>query len=127
LPIVDIIVCGHSECGAMDAMMRGRSQIESVALKNWLRHADGSLRQLEQQAPQDSKLPRHNQLSQQNVLSQIEHLKTYPLVRERQSEGRLKLHGWWFDIKEADVYEYSADENRFQVIDDDYARQLLTK
>src|SRR3954464_1650803 len=47
LPIRDIIVCGHSECGAMQAMVQGRPELGSHALKNWLRHADSSLRRLE--------------------------------------------------------------------------------
>ena len=61
------------------------------------------------------------------ALKQIEHLKTYPLVRERMEAGRLRLHGWWFDIKEADVYEYDAGERGFRLIDEEYARILLER
>ena len=59
------------------------------------------------------------------MLEQLEHLKTYPLVQERLKEGRLRLHGWWFDIKEADVYEYDPTEGRFHLIDEPYAHKLL--
>ncbi len=125
LPISDVIVCGHSECGAMQALLRGRSQIASQALKNWLRHGEESLKQLGAAPNAHSELAPHNQLSQSNVLQQIEHLKTYPIVSRGLQEGRLRLHGWWFDIKEADVYAYSAQEGRFRLIDEPYARVLL--
>lgn len=127
LPIVDIIVCGHSECGAMGALLRGRAELPSEFLKHWLRHGDASLRRLDSAAPRDAHFERHNQLSQLNVLEQIEHLKTYPIVRERLEAGRLQLHGWWFDIKEADVYAYAGEESRFRLIDEDYAGKLLAR
>lgn len=127
LPITDIIVCGHSECGAMMALSRGRTRLDSVPLKNWLRHGEASLKRLAAAPSADGHLERHNRLSRANVLEQMEHLKTYSTVRERMQAGRLRLHGWWFDIKEADVYEYDAGDERFHLIDDDYARVLLDR
>ena len=126
LPITDVIVCGHSECGAMIALARGREQLDSPFLKSWLRHGQASLRRLDS-IPSDAHLDRHNRLSRANVLEQIEHLKTYPIVREKMQAGRLRLHGWWFDIKEADVYEYDAGEGGFRLIDEEYARILLER
>jgi carbonic anhydrase len=127
LPIADIIVCGHSECGAMMALARGRDHLELPYLKGWLQHGEGSLRRLDPVLPGDAHLERHNRLSRVNVLEQLEHLKTYPAVRERMQAGRLRLHAWWFDIKEADVYEYGAEEGGFRLIDEDYARILLQR
>jgi carbonic anhydrase len=127
LPITDVIVCGHSECGAMDALLRGRDKLASPFLKSWLRHADASLQRLDSEMLREAHIERHNRLSQLNVLEQIEHLKTYPLVRERMQAGRLLLHGWWFDIREADVYAYGADEVGFRLIDEDYARVMLAR
>ena len=127
LPITEIIVCGHSECGAIGALAGGRVQIDAPAIRSWLRHGEGSLRQLESGSPLGAHLERHNQLSQLNVLEQLENLRTYPVVRARLQEGRLRLHGWWFDIKEADVYEYEPGEGRFHLIDETYARTLLNR
>lgn len=127
LPITDIIVCGHSECGAMMALTRGRAQLDSAPLKNWLRHGESSLKRLDATASADRHLDPHNRLSRANVLEQIEHLKTYPAVRERMQAGRLLLHGWWFDIKEADVYEYDTGDATFRLIDEAYARVLLDR
>lgn len=127
LPVTEIIVCGHSECGAMDSLASARAQAQVPAIQRWLRHGEGSLRQLEAGNRLGAHLERHNRLSQLNVLEQLEHLKTYPIVRERLNEGRLQLHGWWFDIKEADVYEYEDGEGCFRLIDESFAGVLLSR
>jgi carbonic anhydrase len=127
LPVTEIIVCGHSDCGAMGALAHGRTPDDAPALRCWLRHGHGSLDKLESGAKLGSGLERHNQLSQINVLEQLEHLKTYPLVQERLASRKLRLHGWYFDIKGADVYEYEPSEERFHLIDETYAITLLNR
>lgn len=127
LPITEIIVCGHSECGAIGALAQGSTPENTLALSCWLRHGQGSLRKLEAGVKLGNHLERHNQLSQINVLEQLEHLKTYPVVRERLTRRQLRLHGWYFDIKGADVYEYEPSEERFHLIDEAYAVTLLNR
>ncbi len=127
LPITEVIVCGHSECGAIGALSQGQTREDAPAFSCWLRHGEGSLRQLQAGASLGNHLERHNQLSQLNVLEQLEHLKTYPVVRERLARGQLRLHGWYFDIKEANVYEYEPSEARFHLIDEVYAVKLLNR
>src|SRR5688572_29022646 len=105
LRVNDIIVCGHSECGAMRALLEGAENALTPHLTAWLRHADGALRQIREGVQTESSLAVHNQLSQLNVLLQLEHLRSYPLVRERLQAGRLRLHAWWFDIAQAEVLE----------------------
>jgi len=126
LPITEVIVCGHSECGAIGALSKGEPT-GAPAIDCWLHNGAGSLRQLESGASLGSHLERHNQLSQLNVLEQLEHLKTYPVVQERVASGQLRLHGWYFDIKEANVYEYEPSEGRFHLIDESYATTLLNR
>jgi carbonic anhydrase len=127
LPITEIVVCGHSECGAIGALSRGETLGEARALSCWLRHGGGSLKKLEAGTKLGSHLERHNQLSQINVLEQLEHLKTYPVVQERLAGRKLRLHGWYFDIKGAEVYEYEPSEERFHLIDETYAVTLLNR
>ena len=89
LAVTDIIICGHSECGAMHALLNGRHPVEPFHLRSWLRHGEAALESLEKNAGPDPTLARHNQLSQLNVLSQIDHLRTHPCVRQRVQAGRL--------------------------------------
>jgi carbonic anhydrase len=127
LPIRDVIVCGHSHCGAMCTVSGMPIGESSAALRGWLGHAESSLARLDSEGPLDDSLPRHDQLSQLNVLEQIEHLKTYPAVMERLQEGKLQLHGWWFDIGRADVHAYDPNEKRFRLIDTSYAESLMKR
>jgi carbonic anhydrase len=125
LQVPDIIVCGHSECGAMQALLQGRDAIEAVYVRSWLLHGEVSLAELDKHPGPDPTLARHNQLSQLNVLAQLEHLKSYPIVQERIAAGRLRLHGWWFELSKADVYAYEQEQGRFVVIDPMHAERLL--
>jgi carbonic anhydrase len=125
LNVSDIIVCGHSECGAMRALVDDRRKLEQPNLKSWLRHGDEALSRLRTGISLDSELTEHNQLSQLNVLLQMEHIKSYPIVQKRMAEGKLGVHGWWFDIAKADVYAYEPSRNRFILIDEEEANRLL--
>jgi carbonic anhydrase len=72
-------------------------------------------------------LPSHNRVSQYNVLHQLKHLRTYPVVRQQVDAGRLRLHGWWFDIAQAEVLAYDEEQKKFIIIDDAEAERLYTR
>lgn len=127
LNVRDIIVCGHSECGAMRGLINDRRTIESPNLRSWLRHGEPALEHLHGGSSLDSGLPPHNQLSQLNVLLQMEHVKSYPAVTRRIAEGTLAVHGLWFDIAHADVYAYEETFNRFVLIDEEEAERLINR
>lgn len=127
LNVRDIIVCGHSECGAMRMLWEDQKNVLAPHLHAWLRHAEGALREVREGALPSGKLAPHNYLSQVNVLRQMDHLRTYPIVRERLQAGRLRLHAWWFDIAEAEVLSYDERERRFVVIDEVEAERILAR
>lgn len=127
LGVKDIIVCGHSECGAMQALLAGQVPDGSPHLKAWLRHGEDSLAKERSGKAPDPSLAPHNRLSQINCLCQLDHLLTYPAVREAVNSGRLRLHAWWFDITHADVYAYDDSLKRYILIDEKSAETLLKK
>ncbi|OFZ13598.1 MAG: carbonic anhydrase [Bdellovibrionales bacterium RBG_16_40_8] len=127
LRVSDIIVCGHSECGAMRALINSREEVTSPNLKNWLRHGDSALTRLKSGFVLDESIPAHNQLSQLNVLLQIEHVKSYPTVAKRIEEKTLAIHGWWFDVANADVYAYEEIMNKFILIDEEGAEKIISR
>jgi carbonic anhydrase len=127
LNISNIIVCGHSECGAMRALQCSRENISMPNLRSWLRHGDIAVERLKAGTVLDLALAQHNQLSQLNVLLQMEHVKTYPAVKKRIDEGKLAVHGLWFDIAQADVYAYEELMNRFILIDEEEAERLYLR
>ena len=124
LSVKNIIVCGHSECGAMNALIRGRRLVKLPNLRSWLRHGELALDFLKQGQAPDRTLTESNQLSQLNTLLQIENIKSYPLVQKRIEDGTLAVHAWWFDIAKADVYAYLEPENKFFIIDESQAARV---
>lgn len=122
LKVTEIIVCGHSECGAMHALINGRENVAPPHLKAWLRHGEPALSLID---TNKSDLSPVNKLSQLNVLQQIEHLKSYPIVRDRLAQGTLKLHGWWFELAGATVYFFDEKAGKFVIIDEVSADKIL--
>ena len=127
LNVSHIIICGHSECGAMQALTAGRENLQDPNLRAWLRHGEESLAYVGREHSIGKNLENHNQLSQLNVLKQMEHIKTYPIVRERLESGKLMIHGWWFDLKRADVFAYEESFNDFVLFDDAQAFRIMAR
>lgn len=125
LNVEHIIICGHSECGAMDALMNGREKIKSPNLKEWLRHGEDSLLALESNSNFAKGLPQHNRLSQLNVLQQIQHIQTYPIVQERIKSGKLRVHGWWFELAQAKVHFFDPKSMIFQEITEERINEVF--
>lgn len=118
-PIADIVVCGHSDCGAMKALASAEGSA-GPALRRWLTVGRASLERLEEGGD-------HNSLSKANVLQQLDHLRTYPIVAEAEKTGKLRLNAWWFDIGTADVYAYETAWGRWTLIDESEAKRLLAR
>jgi len=123
LRVRDVIICGHSECGAMRSLCESNPPAEAPNLSSWLRHAQTALDRLTTPSPwlQDPRLAQlapHDIVSQLNVLAQIEHLRTYPAVKEMEQAGTLAIHGWWFDIAGADVYAFDERRRCFVLLDE---------
>ncbi len=114
LDVVDVVVCGHSSCGAMKAMLEGARPPHAHNLDRWLEHAQPSLDRLVQTPDFAPDLPRVDRLSQLHVLQQVEHLRSYPPIAERVANGTLKLHAWWFDLAQAEVQGFDAEAGRFR-------------
>lgn len=127
LKISDIIVCGHSECGAMLAILNGLEDSHYSSLKAWLRYGEKALTKLRSGVIINSELTPHNQLSQINVLQQMEHIKSYPFIKDRLSKNKLRIHGWWFDIAQADVYSYEPEISKFALIDEEYSKIIIER
>jgi carbonic anhydrase len=127
LKVHSIVVCGHSECGAMKAALAGTPLPNTPNLAKWLHHSASSVFRLDQEGPLDPRFNRCDQLSQLNVLVQLEHLATYPIVRERIADKSLHMFGWWFDIAKGDMYNYQRETRRFEIIDRTAAERLISK
>ncbi len=127
LKVSDIIVCGHSECGAMIALSQGVDTLCCPHVETWLKYGEESLQKVREGLIINPGLSEHNQISQVNVLQQLEHIKSYPFIKERIEKNELRIHGWWFDIAQADVYCYEEELKQFVLIDEKEAAQILER
>ncbi|MBZ4407307.1 carbonic anhydrase [Myxococcus sp. XM-1-1-1] len=113
LEVQDVVICGHSSCGAMKALLAGGQVPGAPNLSAWLSHGNESLKTFKAGSKLGEDLPDYDRLSQLNVLQQLEHVASYPLVKERVAAGKLRLHGWWFDIANAQVHVWRPAHGRF--------------
>jgi carbonic anhydrase len=127
LNVANIVVCGHSECGAMKAVVANDVRPETPNLTKWLHHAHPAAFRLAQEGALDVTLRPHDQLSQFNVLVQLEHLMSYPIVRGKVIAGALRLSGWWFDVASGSMYAYDNERRLFEIIDRQPAERLIAR
>ncbi len=125
LKVANIVVCGHSECGAMKAVLSGTSKGKTPNLDKWLHNASTAVVRLEHEGALNASLKLHDQLSQLNVLVQLEHLMSYPVVRDQVAVKALQLSGWWLDIASGSMYAYGRGSRSFEIIDRHTADRLV--
>jgi carbonic anhydrase len=102
----------------MQMLVNGMKNIQCCPhLASWLQVGLESLSRVRSGFILDPRLSEHNQVSQVNVLQQMEHVASYPFVRKRVERKELQIHGWWFDIAHADVYAYEKSLHQFVLIE----------
>jgi carbonic anhydrase len=118
LRVRDVIVCGHSDCGAMKALYKERSHYDGATphIGQWLRHGDRTMAVVTANYPELSREERLEITSEENVLVQIENLRTYPAVAKAAKEGRLHLHAWFFEIRTGQVFAYSPEREQYELV-----------
>ncbi len=113
LGVRDVIVCGHSHCGAMQGLIDPTSVAELPAVRRWLSHADATRRVLMDNYSHLSGEALETVAVQENVLAQIENLRTHPCVATAVAKGALHLHGWVYKIETGEVFTYESASEQF--------------
>ena len=113
LGVKHVIVCGHSGCGAIKSLLDPNDDHLVPNVTEWLRYAEAARRVAaslqERQWTENLLLT----ATQQNVLAQLNNLRTYPEIAARLSSQKLALHGWYYDIGSGRIDEYDAQSNTF--------------
>ncbi|GAB2973265.1 bifunctional SulP family inorganic anion transporter/carbonic anhydrase [Amycolatopsis acidiphila] len=115
LKVREIVVCGHSSCGAMKALLEGAPD-DAPALRSWLRHAEPSVARARANAPLAvaGEMPAGaDQLALHNVLEQLARLREYPAIARAEARGDVELCGMYFDVGAARVHLYDAGTGSF--------------
>jgi len=113
LGVRDIIVCGHSHCGAMNGLLNIDSLGELPAVRQWLSHAEATRRIAKENYEHLSGGALLTATIEENVLVQLENLRTHPTVAAALSRGKLSLHGWVYKIETGEVFAYDPEQEQF--------------
>jgi carbonic anhydrase len=112
LGVRDLVVCGHSSCGGMQAVLNGK--ITDPYLERWLEAAQSALHAWRVSGPMDPSVSEVDQLSQWSTRLQLEHLRQYPSVRRHLEAGTVRMHAFWFDIADGRMLAYDESQRRYR-------------
>ena len=116
LGIREIIVCGHSQCGAIQALLDGRQMAHLPYVKDWCGHAEATRRIVEQRNQGLTNAELAVAAAKENVLVQMNHIDTHPCVAARLVTDELKIHGWYYDIGAGEILQYDAERHSWEPI-----------
>lgn len=117
LGVHHIIVCGHSDCGAMRAVLNPATLEKMPTVKAWLRHAEVAKTVVHDNCNCASEAESMQVLTEENVIAQLQHLRTHPSVASRMASGQLFIHGWIYSIETSEIRAYDAERDCFLPLD----------
>jgi carbonic anhydrase len=117
LKVQHVVICGHSDCGAMKGLLHPESLEKMPTVKSWLRNAQAALsvaNSLAEHGEKPNELMRR--LTEENVLLQLQHLRTHPSVAGAMARKELTISGWMYDIGTGEVRISEDGERRFEAV-----------
>jgi len=123
LNVGHIVVCGHTHCGAMSGALDPESIAELPHVRDWLQHSRAAV-EIVRERHGAIRAEHIREVIEQNVLVQLQHLRTHPVVAARLAAGRLELHGWVYEIETGDVYCHDESTGTFRALADRYPALL---
>lgn len=116
LEVPHVIICGHTQCGAMDAILNPATMETLPFVKKWLEQTEQVRATIEANYADLSAEARLTAAVAENVLGQIENLREYPFVARRLEAGELHVSGWVFDVGTGEVFDYDPAEGDFKAV-----------
>ena len=117
LGVRDIVVCGHSDCGAMTAVANCQCLDHMPAVAHWLRYADAA-KAINEAEEHSSTQSRVDGMVHQNVIAQLGNLRTHPCVALALAKGNITLHGWVYDIESGCIEAFDSKCGKFISLSD---------
>lgn len=124
LNVPHIVICGHTQCGAMKGAMNLDALTELPHVKEWLGYSRAAVDITKELGKGLDDHKRNLLLLEQNVILQMAHLRTHPSVAVRLARGDLTIHGWVYDIADGEVYAWDEADDRFEPVSQRYAAEV---
>lgn len=125
LKIPNIVICGHTECGAMKGAMNRAALTSLPHVREWLGYTQGAVDIVEAIGGDLEPEAKMKMLLEQNVILQLQHLKTHPTVAVALAQNAVTLHGWVYDIKTGEVSAYDEANKTWISVEEHYAGELI--
>jgi carbonic anhydrase len=116
LEVKQVVICGHSDCGAMKGLLNPDQVAALPTVRRWLRNAEAALSVAQALHGAEEAPPLLDLLIQQNVLLQLSHLKTHPSIAGALAKGKVEVSGWVYDIGHGTVSIYDEETKRFEPV-----------
>ena len=114
LGVRDIVICGHSRCGAINALLHPEQARNLPLVTAWLNHAETTRRIVTENYGEATGDELLEIAVQEHVLVQIENIQTHPAVAVKLQRGELTLHGWVYHLESGEILAYSGDDRCFE-------------
>lgn len=124
LKVPHIVICGHTECGAMKGAMDIDGLTGLPHVRQWLGYSKAAVDVVDRLGKDKTDAERMTMLLEQNVMLQLQHIRTHPSVAARLASGEVTLHGWVYDIKTGAVSALDEAGNRFVPVSERYASEV---
>lgn len=121
LEVRHVVICGHSDCGAMRAVMNPERVKHLPTVAAWLNHGEVARQVVAEKHHDIDDAAKLDALIKENIVAQLQHLRTHPSVAARLATGRLEIHGWHYYIETARVEIYDAEHDGFVELCEEYA------
>lgn len=120
LEVTNIIICGHTDCGAMKGALSLEGLVDLPHVHDWLDHSRAAVDIVRAQSPKDELTA----VTEQNVLLQLQHLRTHPAIASRIATGKISLHAWVYSIEDGGVSCYDDAQEKYVPFQERYAELI---
>jgi len=117
LNVENIVICGHSNCGACNTIYQDENNLKDMPhVQKWLSIIKPVKERVEKQIPNANIYAKEWLTEQMNIVQQMANLLSYPFIREKYVDQKIKIHGWYYIIETGEVYSYNKDTAKFELI-----------
>jgi carbonic anhydrase len=117
LSVSQVVICGHTDCGAMKGLLHPDKVVKMPTVKSWLKNGEAALSIVQAKATAKDEHHALEQLIEENVLLQMSHLRTHPSIAGKVAQGTLAVAGWVYDIEHGTVRIFDEDRSKFVPFD----------
>jgi len=114
LNVSHVVVQGHSQCAGIEALYTDTQDSELAMVSNWVSNSKEAREKVKKEYSNEPMEKQLEACGKEALLISLEHLKTYPFIKERLDQGKITLHGWYFDLITGQMLDYNFEKKEFE-------------